>query len=323
MSMNGFFKRRITKSHSCLLENGLKDRKLRLGWKKVAEEDRRGGMLNNGGSATLVGDTFYCVNPLSQVSVFSCQAWQWTYFGEFWVPTGSWHEAELVDDKIYIFCTELGMYRDTTSRYTLLEYDVVLIRDRSIVTVKEGACGQQCMTLVVAYSGKDIITFGGLDPRTQRYSNEVHAFNVERKAWKMLRLRGRQPEPRIAHAAGICGRSIYIYGGYSQRGIPLHDLWIAHFGMNGAPIGLCYNQRTKFHPHVAILHLITVFQWGVDLDEFLKVYYCDSNTWDDQKCSHVILRNRYTIDSDYYFGVTTFDGVVYFAETGVYLLSEE
>ena len=134
-------------------------------------------MLNNCGSVTLVGDTFYCVNPLSQESVFSCQAWQWTYFGEFWVlvPTGSWHVAELVDDKIYIFCTELGMYGDTTPRYSLLEYDVVLIRDRSIVTVKEGACGRQCMTSVVAYSGKDVITFGGLDPRTQRYSNEVHA----------------------------------------------------------------------------------------------------------------------------------------------------
>ena len=78
----------------------------------------------------------------------------------------------------------------------------------------------------------EIVTFGGF---SFQFTNEVHAFHVESKTWKKLELNGKPPERRNAAAALICGKKMFVYGGYSISGYPLGDLWIADLSNSMRP----------------------------------------------------------------------------------------
>ena len=57
-----------------------------------------------------------------------------------------------------------------------------------------------------------------------------YAFVTAKVSWKRLEVKADKeedgiPQPRYLHTAYLYGSTMYIYGGFNIRGVPLNDVW--------------------------------------------------------------------------------------------------
>jgi Galactose oxidase, central domain len=83
---------------------------------------------------------------------------------------------------------------------------------------------------LVPYKGK-IVLYGGESQHSQnlgirRCSHKVFYLSVKKKKWQHYSGEGERPEPRRHHAASYIGKFMLIYGGMTQQGQILSDLFL-------------------------------------------------------------------------------------------------
>ena len=213
----------------------------------------------------------------------------------------------------------------------MVEYDVVLGHAIEVVTDEERPFGKMCLTSVYAPWRNEMITFGGYIRRHETQSNETHAFNAESNSWKLLELRGQQPEARSLHAAALYGTKMYIYGGKGTGNRYLGDLWIAELSDQRAqswsqPIIRGTAPSGRIHTSLRVLKgLLVVFGGrktteGADRDT--EVYIPKLNSWHGQNSSLVRVRGNPPNDTAYHRGLSVSDGILYLTRSGIYKLSQ-
>ena len=259
------------------------------------------------GSATLVGDRIYVAGYNSDLAVLSCSVGKWENYGTCLFELGRGHVAELVEDKIYYFG---GEYFDG-----LVEVDTVLDNSvRKVEMFNEGPSAREYMTSVFASWRNQMITFGG---EKYRFSNEVHALDLETKAWTKLVLRGEAPERRTSHSATLLGTKMYIYGGYTDDETYVGDLWIAELGNQCAPYwSMVKTEGTSPPPRRARLNNLkgVLILFGSSLwsrHGELHVYVPKENEWDDGSGPNITITNASLIERGVYISVTTPQGIMY------------
>ena len=278
------------------------------------------------GSAILVGDRIY-VAKRYYLAALLCKDGTWLNYTLYIKSIGtlnlsSGHVAELAEDKIYYFGG--GKFNG------LVEVDIVLLKrmdDPSIdleYTVREvemfnqGPSARAYMSSVFAEWRNLIITFGGRNRRTKQFSNDVHALDLETKAWTKLVLRGEAPLPRSAHAAMLLGTTMYIYGGFIADNY-LGDLWIAELGNQCAPYWSMVKTVGPSPPPRIFARLnnlngvLILFGGFEQKHRELQVYVPKENEWDDGSGPNITITNASLIEEDEYMSVTTPQGILYFA----------
>ena len=276
-----------------------------------------------GGSATQVGSRIFYAGGVGRLSVISRKDWTVEDLGSPLLRLPRWHIAQLVEDKIF-FCGGVG--------YTsLVEYDVVLGHAREVDTDKKGPVGRTYMTSVYAPWRNEIITFGGFIRRSTLRSNETHAFNAESKSWKLLQLRGQQPEARTVHAAALYGTKMYVYGGYGTGNRFLGDLWIAELSDYSAQSwsqpetrGTAPSARTE--SSLCVLNGLLVIFGGNTMQRracrVTEMYIPDLNSWHTDASSLIHFIGSPPMDTHSHRGLTVSDGILYFTRSGIYQLSQ-
>ena len=294
-----------------------------LQWRQIKERGITGFNLQ-GGSATQVGSRVYYAGEVGRLFVISCKSWSAEDLGSPLLRLPRWHIAQLVEDKIF-FCGGFGFM-------SLVEYDVVLGRVREVVTVEKGPIGRTYMTSVYAPWRNEIITFGGFISRNTLRSNETHAFNAESKSWKLLQLRGQQPEARTVHAAALYGTKMYVYGGYGTGNRYLGDLWVAELSDHSAQSwsqlitgGPTPSARTE--PSLNALNGILVVFGGNTMQvracRDAEVYFPKLNSWHRRSGSVVRVKGNPPENTRSHRGLSVSDGILYFTNSGIHKLSQE
>lgn len=201
-------------------------------------------------------------------------------------------------------------------------------------TYNDGPLQRPFMTSVYASWRKEIITFGGYKRVSLVRSNDVHALNIDSKCWTKLQMRGKLPQPRIGHSALLRGTKMYLYGGHNigvDHG--LGELWVAELAafchpswsvikIKGPSISARINQTLN------VLHGVLVLFGGYagneDVSRDLEVYLPESKMWQGrhQPRSPVGVHEDLHKSGSRCVGVTTANGILYFTEAGIFLVSE-
>ena len=283
-----------------------------LKWKRVAGNHFPPAAGNNRrGSVTLLGSRVYCGFAGGYLSVFSLLDYRWQSLGKPLLRVDGGHAAQLAGDKIYF------LYKD------VVEYDTVTEEVTTVATV-QGA--DTWMAAAFAPWRDEIITFGGF---SFQFTNEMHAFHVESKTWKKLELNGKPPERRNAAAAVICGKKMFVYGGYSISGYPLGDLWIADLSNSRAPSWSLAKTSGRFSTGPGRPSLCNIDDLLVVFGEFrtpnakVLVYSLLDREWYSQLDKQAVVLNDPPPSSYAHKALAVNAGILYFTERGVYLLSRE
>ena len=304
---------------------------LKLRWKfKVKGLGKCG---RRGDTVTLVGDRIYCLGGVREQhfgAYLSTRNWLWSTI-DAGVKRRCYAAAALADEKLYIYG---GVEHQTAPDpfNDLLEFDLVLGTIAQIQTASGSPVGRSGMTAVFAEWRREIIFFGGLksmgvaEPRT----NETLCFNVDRKAWHVLKLKGELPIPRVGHSAELVGESMFVYGGFTTNMEFLGDMWIATLSLNPPPTWSRVEVK-GFEPvgrTLSCLHkmngTLLVFG-GASTSGFavsdLCVFCVKRNEWKSAPSSEVVVSGRAPVKTDHFMSVGTYDGAVFFTEQGVYKLT--
>jgi len=67
--------------------------------------------------------------------------------------------------------------------------------------------------------------------------NDVRMFTPENNEWKYLKSQSNPIDPRRYHSAAIHGRNMYVYGGISNEGEYLKDVWTFDLSKNDFLVG--------------------------------------------------------------------------------------
>ena len=111
----------------------------------------------------------------------------------------------------------------------MMEYDI-LQDEFSFIgsSALESPGAKRSLSAAFAEHSRDILVFGGRIPDTfPRFCNRIHAFNIDRKAWRELKCGGSRPQARKDHASVIVGQKWYIFGGNRGSRQAFNDLWVA------------------------------------------------------------------------------------------------
>ena len=184
------------------------------------------------------------------------------------VTIGRNHAGDLADDKIYV----AGGY----GNQIIVEFDLVLEEMSVLACPRVAPLGKKWMTADFAEWRREILFFGGIGSHTnpEPRSNEIHAFNVDSKGWKLVEMKGEPPIPRTGQTAVIKGFDLFVYGGYDTSGRYLHDFWIAHLKGHTTPFWskMGINTRVPIGRTVSNLKLLG---WADDsLWGLLRVWEC-------------------------------------------------
>lgn len=299
-------------------------RKVGLRWRKLADPIQE-NMGLRGGSVTLVGDKVYWAGENSELAVLSRKSWRWTRLETRLLGIGSWHVAQLADEKIYIF--------GGAGSHALVEFDIVmeLATDIASDIGDPGPKGRRFMTSVFASWRNEIVTFGGFKGLGAGRSNETHAFNTSSKSWKKLELRGSPPPARTGHAAALSLTKMFIFGGFNRDEELLNDLWIAELGNWCKPYwsrpaisGNVPSSRTvpSFHNLNGNLVLFGGYGFYARSPRSLYIYSPQSSLWQDESSNNVLVDDEGPPDTFNHLALTSFDGILYFTKSGIYLLAE-
>ena len=306
-------------------QQALRERTLRLRWKQVSTRKEAALGLYRG-SVTLVGSKVHCASD-QKLWVLSSKGWKWKRLKKVTLEIGGEHAAQLAHDKIYFFG---GRHSPV-----VVEYDILLQKSRRINVFTGGPKGILRMSAVFAPWRNEVITFGGnyYGNNSYVFSNQTHAINVETNCWRNLRVRGKVPQGRNGHYAAIHGTKMYIFGGYGASSQPMWDLWIAELHTASIPFwtklevnGFDLNPRG-----IAALTNLDEFlvffggdpMVGSHRRRNLTVYSPKTAAWKDQSRSEVVVSGTAPADIRLTRAVTTFNGILYFTNDGIYLLSEE
>ena len=313
---------------SHLIEDAKRERKVTLQWRQMTKIGVSYSAFV-GGSATLVGNRVFYSYGVGKFAVISREDWSVKDLGSPFRHLGhlfQWHVrhvAQLVDDKIFFCAGDPSM--------PLVEYDVVLGQAREVLTDVKGPIGRTYMTSVYAPWRNEIITFGGFMNRSSVRSNETHAFNAESKSWKLLELRGKQPEARTGHAAALYGTKMYIYGGYGTGSRLLGDLWIAELRNYSEqswtqPKTGGDSPFARSEPSLNVLDGILVMFGGnteqVQARQDIEIYTPKLGSWRRQNSSLVRVKGSPPSNMRSHRGLSVSDGIIYFTKFGIYKLSQ-
>ena len=248
----------------------------------------------------------------------------WPQFGGDLRKLGSGHVAQLAEDKIYysggnyfegLVEVDTVLFERMNNAYILSENSV-----RKVEMFNQGPSAREYMTSVFASWRNQVITFGGRNRRTKQCSNEVHALDLETKAWTKLVLRGVSPQRRTLHSATLLRTKMYIHGGYIEDKRYLGDLWIAELGNQCAPYwSMVKIKATSPPPRIfarlnnlnGVLILFGGWQWSKQR-KLIKAYVPTAEKWDDVSgpSSAIISDNS---KQDKFISVTTSQGIIFIA----------
>ncbi|KAI8443858.1 hypothetical protein BY996DRAFT_8186502 [Phakopsora pachyrhizi] len=75
--------------------------------------------------------------------------------------------------------------------------------------------------------GNVLIVWGG-DTKTredQKQDDGLYLLNLSTREWTRVKVSGQSPEGRYGHSAAIIGSKFYIFGGQTDNGSFMNDLW--------------------------------------------------------------------------------------------------
>lgn len=194
----------------------------------------RGSLYANG---ILVGSHVYCIGSLQRshnappfinvckfdLTTNTCYTWR----DPEGFPCGRGISLCLAGDALYAFggAVSQGQYTHTTG---LRKFDLVLHEWAEVETTDMPRPRAMCSGVLVGE--KRFVVFGGY--MNQQFFNDTWVFDIERRTWKEVAVKGRRPRARWTHEAcvsedyGTGEQTVYIFGGYNQE--LLADLHMLH-----------------------------------------------------------------------------------------------
>eukprot|EP00511_Aplanochytrium_stocchinoi_P004742 CAMPEP_0204827086 /NCGR_PEP_ID=MMETSP1346-20131115/4640_1 /ASSEMBLY_ACC=CAM_ASM_000771 /TAXON_ID=215587 /ORGANISM="Aplanochytrium stocchinoi, Strain GSBS06" /LENGTH=576 /DNA_ID=CAMNT_0051955391 /DNA_START=968 /DNA_END=2698 /DNA_ORIENTATION=- len=122
------------------------------------------------------------------------------------------HSAAALRESLWIFGGYDGSYMNDLHEYNTMD------QCWERVPVTGSVPQERYRATMVAYENR-LYVFGGHDG--MHHLSDVCAFDTDLKIWTLVRTSGKQPIPRDSHAAAVCGRVMYVFGGSS--GTALND----------------------------------------------------------------------------------------------------
>ena len=301
------------------LPQGGRGGKVCLRWQKIGNSIPAvaGGYVR--GTVTLIGDRVFYASGHGRLSVLSLKTQKWKTLGNILEGIGGGHAAQLAKDKIYYFGQGIE---------GVLEFDLVLQNTNLTQGKTEAPGGYLWMSAVFAPWREEIIAFGGYDQLYAR-TNTIQALNVESKQWTALQPRGPLPPPRTAHAAAIHGTEMYIYGGYSNTGSTLGDLWIAELANHVIPkwsqVMIKDGSPTSFQmPTLKYFRKCFILFGGTgEHAGDLNIHFPRENSFYDQYSSRLKVNGTHPLVSTDHLALTLSTGILYFTDYAILLLSPE
>ena len=303
-----------------------REREIRFKWKTL-QDSRSRDIKFRRASLVLVGNDVYWTGNSGKMAVLSCRSWMWKELGSPLGEIASWQVCRLADEKIYsLWAAEEGRTPGTV----VFEYDTVLGQGREVNTFAEGPERKMLMTAVFSPFLNEILTFGGKNLGSDSpvvLCNKAHALNIETLSWKELVISGRRPSGRLGHAAIMCKKKMYVFGGRDTTG-NLADLWIADFANRRFPfwslLDVDGTVPARVLPTLNHLSGMLVLYGGYgaqggELDIFLP----ELNAWQDENSANIVILNQTPDSARRHHGITTSNGILYFTRTGLYMLSLE
>ena len=307
---------------------------LRLRWQKL------GGAHNSpyvrglrGESGTLVGNRIYFFggmwNAFEAVLTLNPFGWREVFCD---VEERSDHVAGLVDDKIYIYGGAGSGFYDCFLD-EIIEYDIINGDFREIECDNAVVGKRSSASMVYASWRRELIVFGGVtnvDRFAEHTMNDTAAFDVDRKCWRQIPIKGQVPHARAGHAAVLVSTNMYIYGGYTTEEQFLNDLWVADLRVNGpetwstvravgnTPVGRaipCFDRMRD------LLILYGGFTRQANVERNLCVFNIRDKEWKRASTHEGIeVIGKKPRSALKHNGIKVSDGIVYVTPTGVFKL---
>lgn len=119
--------------------------------------------------------------------------------------------------------------------------------------------------------GNVLIVWGG-DTKTSEeeiQDDGLYLLNLSTREWTRVKISGSCPEGRYGHSAAIIGSKFYIFGGQTDQGGFMNDLWSfdLHKLKSGAPQWQCIESTNDVAPtrrtgHTVVTHGESIFVFG-------------------------------------------------------------
>lgn len=113
------------------------------------------------------------------------------------------HSAVVYNDQMYVYG---GSDRNGFNCNDLVEFSFATLTWEK--PVLGGAAQEAFHHTAVVYQGS-MYTFGGY----RKTYNEIQEYRFATKSWSFLHTSGTPPKPRWGHAAVVCGRNMFVFGG--------------------------------------------------------------------------------------------------------------
>ena len=302
--------------------------KIQLRWTKLSSKFP--GIRRDYGDGVLVGHLVYYFGlPPGRCFglVYSLNTDQWEDLGIPHTRRYS-HVCLLVEDKIYIYGGKVtpGQYLDE-----LLVFDTLLRKAHRVETSSDGPGKRSAMTGVWVPGRREIVFFGGIMPGGgERRCNDTYAFNVDRSAWRELKMKGELPEKRSGHSAQLVGMNMYIFGGYTTGMAYLADMWLADLRQHLSPswskpltTGATPAGRTSASLvySAGVLFLYGGYSSSANVRHDLNLFHIDSGKWENSNQTNIQVTGESPVDTRFHLALATCSAIVYFTSGGVYELS--